>query len=169
VTTVRANSEVRNYSAFGVLELKLWPNGYDWRFVGVNGSTLDSGRGLCHSALPTEALDFHALPPCRLVDTRSGSPLAAGVRASFPAAGSCGIPAEARALALNVTVVNPSAAGDLLVFPSGAPLPLANTVSFRTARTRAGNTVVALGVAGEIDVWSSSATHLVVDVTGYFY
>ncbi|HEX5718236.1 MAG TPA: metallophosphoesterase [Thermoanaerobaculia bacterium] len=168
VTTVRANSEVRNYSAFGVLELKLWPNGYEWRFVDVNGSTLDSGVGLCHSALPTEALDFHTLPPCRLLDTRSGSPLAAGVRASFPAAGSCGIPADARALAVNVTAVDPSSAGNLVVFPSGASIPLSNTVSFRTLRTRASSSILALGVAGEMEAWSSSATHLVVDVTGYF-
>ncbi len=168
VITVRANSEVRNYGAFGVLELKLWPNGYQWRFVDVNGSTLDSGVGLCNSALPTGALDFHTLAPCRLVDTRSASPLAAGVRASFPAAGSCGIPAEARALAVNVTVVNPSAAGNLVVFPSGASISLSNTVSFSTLRTRASSSIIALGVAGETDVWSSSATHLVVDVTGYF-
>lgn len=169
VSTVRANSEVRNYGAFGVLELKLWPNGYQWRFVGVDGSILDSGRGLCHSALPSEPLDFYTLPPCRLVDTRGGSPLAAGIQATLPAAGSCGIPAEARALTVNVTVVDPSAAGDLVVFPSGAPPPPANTVSFRPSSTRAGSAIVALGVAGEIDAWSTSTTHLVVDVTGYFH
>ena len=168
VSTVRANSEVRNYSAYGVLELKLWPSGYDWRFVGVNGSTLDSGRGLCHSALPTEALDFYTLPPCRLVDTRRSSPLAAGVRASFPAVGSCGIPEDAMALAVNVTAVDASSTGYLRVFPAGAPLPTASNVSFAALQRRASSSTVALGVAGEIDAWSSSATHLVVDVTGYF-
>ena len=168
VSTVRANSEVRNYGAFGVLELKLWPTGYDWRFLGTSGATLDSGRGLCHSALPAAELDFHTVLPCRLVDTRSSSPLTAGLRASFPAAGSCGIPADAKAVAVNVTVVSPSAAGNLVAFPSGAPLPLASTVSFPASRTRANGAVVALGVAGEVDAWSSSATHLVVDVTGYF-
>ncbi len=168
VATVRANSEVRNYGAFGVLELKLWPNGYDWRFMGVNGSTLDSGRGLCHSALPREALDFHTVPPCRLVDTRSASPLAAGVRASFPAAGFCGIPADARALAVNVTAIDASTAGNLTVFPSGAPLPTARSVSFGALQRRASGSIVGLGVAGEIDAWASSAVHLAVDVTGYF-
>jgi hypothetical protein len=168
VATVRANSEVRNYGAYGVLELKLWPGGYEWRFVGVNGSTLDSGQGLCHSALPTEPLDFYTLLPCRLVDTRTGSPLAAGIRASFPAAGSCGIPANARALAVNVTAVDPSEAGYLRVFPSGAPLPTASNVSFAARQRRASSAIVALGVAGEIEAWSTSATQLVVDVTGYF-
>lgn len=168
VATVRANSEVRNYSAFGVLELKLWPNGYQWRFVDVDGSTLDSGQGLCHSALPSEELDFHTLTPCRLVDTRTGSPLAAGVRATFPAAGSCGIPAEARALAVNVTAVDASAPGNLTVFASGAPLPTARSVSFGALQRRASGSIIGLGVAGEIDAWSSSAVHLLVDVTGFF-
>ncbi len=168
VTTVRANSEIRNYGTFGVLELKLWPDGYDWRFMGVGGAVLDSGRGLCHSALPSEPLDFYTLPPCRLVDTRTGAPLGAGVRASFPAAGSCGIPEEARALAVNVTAIDASNAGSLTVFPSGAPLPTARSVSFGALQRRASGSIIALGVAGEIDAWSSSATHLVVDVTGYF-
>jgi len=136
--------------------------------VGVNGSTLDSGRGLCHSVLPSEPLDFYTVPPCRLVDTRSGSPLAAGVLASFPAAGSCGIPADAQALAVNLTAVDPSAAGYLRVFPSGAPLPTARNVSFAALQRRASASIVALGVAGEINAWSTSATHLLVDVTGYF-
>jgi hypothetical protein len=152
-----------------VLELTLWPNGYDWRFVGVDGSTLDSGRGLCHSAPPAEATDFHTVVPCRLVDTRPSSPLAAGVRRMFPVTGSCGIPADARALAVNVTAVNPATAGTLVVLPSGAPLPTATTISFPAQKTRSSNTVVALGVAGEIDAWSSSATHVAVDVTGYFF
>jgi len=168
ISTVRANSEVRNYSAHGVLELKLWPNGYDWRFLGVGGAVLDSGHGLCHSALPSEPLDFYTLTPCRLVDTRSGSPLAAGIGATFPAAGSCGIPAEARALAVNVTAVDASTAGSLTVFPSGAPLPTARNVSFGTLQRRASASIVALGVGGEIEAWSSIAAHLVVDVTGYF-
>ena len=56
-----------------------------------------------------------------------------------------------------------------MIFPSGAPLPTATTVSFPAQQTRSSNTVVALGVAGEIDAWSSSATHVAVDVTGYFF
>lgn len=168
VNIVRANSEVRNYAAFGVLELKLWPEGYDWRFLQTDGAVLDSGRRLCHSALPSAELDFFTVPPCRLVDTRNGSPLAVGVRSRFPAAGQCGIPADAKALAVNVTATSPSSSGYLVVFPSGAPVPLASTVTFRTGKDRGSASIVALGVAGEIDAVSSSVTDLVVDVTGYF-
>ncbi|HWM90261.1 MAG TPA: metallophosphoesterase [Thermoanaerobaculia bacterium] len=168
VTTVRANSEVRNYSAFGVLELKLYPNGYKWKFLGVNGATLDSGQGLCHSALPSKELDFHTVVPCRVADTRISSPLAAGVPRIFPVAGSCGIPAEAVAVAANVKAVSPSAAGHLQVFPAGAPLSEATVASFRANVNRSGSAILPLGVAGEVEAISSSATHFVLDVSGYF-
>jgi acid phosphatase type 7 len=43
------NSEVRNANAFGVLELALYPNGYDWRFVPIAGTTFaDLGSAACH-------------------------------------------------------------------------------------------------------------------------
>ena len=43
------NSEVRNDDAFGVLELKLHPKGYEWRFVPEQDATFtDSGSGACH-------------------------------------------------------------------------------------------------------------------------
>jgi hypothetical protein len=46
---VKANSQVRNASTFGVLNLDLRPGGYDWRFVSQAGKTFgDSGSASCH-------------------------------------------------------------------------------------------------------------------------
>jgi len=46
---VRANSQVRNASAFGVLRLTLHATGYDWRFLPAAGATFsDAGSGSCH-------------------------------------------------------------------------------------------------------------------------
>jgi hypothetical protein len=43
------NSEVRDSSTFGVLELTLHDAGYDWRFVPVaGGSFTDQGSQACH-------------------------------------------------------------------------------------------------------------------------
>jgi calcineurin-like phosphoesterase family protein len=43
------NSEVRNAVTFGVIVLTLRPDGYDWRFVPVAGSSFsDSGSDTCH-------------------------------------------------------------------------------------------------------------------------
>jgi acid phosphatase type 7 len=42
-------SEARNSDSFGLLELRLRPTGYTWRFVPVQGSSFqDSGTGRCH-------------------------------------------------------------------------------------------------------------------------
>ena len=47
--SIRANSEVRDASTFGVLKLTLHPSGYDWQFVPVAGQSFtDSGTTNCH-------------------------------------------------------------------------------------------------------------------------
>ena len=44
-----ANSEVRDNTTFGVLQLTLKPGGYDWRFIPVAGGAFsDAGSGSCH-------------------------------------------------------------------------------------------------------------------------
>jgi acid phosphatase type 7 len=49
ITSVAANSEVRNAVTFGVLLLTLHPTSYDWQFVPEAGKTFtDSGTGNCH-------------------------------------------------------------------------------------------------------------------------
>ena len=46
--TVEPNSQVRDSNAFGVLQLKLHPNGYDWEFVPEKGASFtDSGSEAC--------------------------------------------------------------------------------------------------------------------------
>jgi calcineurin-like phosphoesterase family protein len=46
---IQANSQVLDYSSFGVLTLELGPTSYEWRFVPEVGSTFtDSGAGVCH-------------------------------------------------------------------------------------------------------------------------
>ncbi|MBC5827236.1 MAG: metallophosphoesterase [Candidatus Eremiobacteraeota bacterium] len=48
-TKIEPNSEVRNNTTFGILELTLHPHSYDWRFVPVGaGSFSDTGSQRCH-------------------------------------------------------------------------------------------------------------------------
>jgi hypothetical protein len=117
---------------------------------------------------------LHTVAPCRLVDTRSTqSPLVGGSSRYVTVAGSCGVPVQALAVAVNVTAVNPGDVGDLRVFPPGPLAPLASTLNFATAKTRSNLAVVTLyGSALEVqcDMASGPAasTHLVLDVFGYF-
>jgi acid phosphatase type 7 len=46
---IRANSEVRDATAFGVLKLTLKPGAYEWQFIPEAGKSFtDSGSGVCH-------------------------------------------------------------------------------------------------------------------------
>jgi len=92
---------------------------------------------------PSGPLRFHTVTPCRLADTRgpagpAGAPaLSANATRTFPVTGVCGVPSSAKAAVLNVTVVAPQAAGNLRLFPAGAPVPGASTINFSAGQVRA--------------------------------
>jgi plastocyanin len=121
---------------------------------------------------PPTPNSFYALTPCRVIDTRAADApaLAAGGTRTFLVAGTCGMPATARAVSINVTVTQPTAAGDLRLFPGGAPLPLVSTINYRAGQTRANNAIASLGATGNLSVkcdQGSGTVHLVIDVNGY--
>jgi hypothetical protein len=142
----------------------------------VAWSSAHDGSGWGVFARVDCAQRFHTVTPCRLADTRQppGQPLAANTSRSFPVAGACGVPADAGAVAVNATAVNPTDLGDLRLFPAGQSAPLASALNFIPGRTRANNAVVPLGADGRVTVQcdmpagSLGATHLVLDVFGYF-
>jgi Tol biopolymer transport system component len=122
---------------------------------------------------------FFPLTPCRVFDTRNpagptGGPSlgAHGVR-DFTLAGACGIPANATAVSVNVTIASPTAAGVLKVYPAGAASSTATTAAFRGAgQTRANNAILAItgAPAGGVTVENVAVgtTDVLLDVNGYF-
>jgi hypothetical protein len=61
--TIRANSEVRNGTTFGVLKLTLHPTSYDWDFVPVAGQTFtDSGSASCNGQATAPTITTTTLP-----------------------------------------------------------------------------------------------------------
>jgi hypothetical protein len=84
-------------------------------------------------------------------------------------AGLGGVPADATAVVVNMTVTGPTAPGWLTVFPTGATQPLASSLNFRAGQTVANLVVMPVGVDGKISVVNShGASHVVVDVMGWF-
>jgi hypothetical protein len=87
-------------------------------------------------------------------------------------AGECGVPADARAVSINVTVTQAGAAGDVRITPGDQLTALSSTVSFSVGRTRAAVTMMRLSTdgAGTIAATNTApaAVHLIVDVNGYF-
>jgi len=130
----------------------------------------------CQPILVSAAQSFYTVTPCRLIDTRNpagplgGPSLTAGGERTFLAAGSCGIPLTAKALAINLTVIAPTTQGSLQALPAGSPLSPASAVSFRPGVTRGNNGILSLDGTGALVVRSSASAPVdfTVDVTGYF-
>jgi hypothetical protein len=137
---------------------------------------MDATRHVSAAFLPSAGAGFFPLVPCRVVDTRSGtSPwsgpaLGAGAVRAFEMAGRCGIPADASAVAINVTVTNPTTGGSLTVYPGTGLVPGTSTVSFTSGRTRANNATIGLvdGVLSVADRQQTGTVDLIVDVSGYY-
>jgi hypothetical protein len=110
--------------------------------------------------------DFRGAAPTRLVDTRvNHTRLAANSTRRIPVTNGAGYTSDAGAIAVNVTVVNPSAAGFVVVYPCGQR-PLASTVNFTAGEIVPNYTIVKI-TSGAICAFSSAATDLVVDSFGW--
>ena len=128
-------------------------------------------------ATSTPASDYYTVTPCRLVDTRNpagayGGPALLPGQRVFVAAGQCGIPPAAKALAVNLTVINPGATGHLKIFPGNSAPTTATAISFSTGVTRANNATLMLASSGSGALGISNTTgvpvHVTIDVFGYF-
>jgi YVTN family beta-propeller protein len=124
---------------------------------------------------PPTALQFVPLPsPCRAVDTRpergGGGPIQGGVPQNFAisGAGSCATLPSAAAYSMNVSVVPQGPLGYLTVWPAGQPRPLASTLNSLDGRIKANAAIIPAGASGEISVYATSTTNVIVDVNGYF-
>jgi hypothetical protein len=125
---------------------------------------------------------YSPIDPIRICDTRAGNPSnltgaatqcdgltiqAAGSRIINVANGSLGVPADATAVALNVTVVNPVGPGFVTAYPTGAPLPNTSSVNYVANDVVPNLVEVGIGTAGQVSIYSSAQTDVVVDVEGY--
>ena len=103
--------------------------------------------------------------------TYGGPALAAGADRVFPLFGQCDIPSTARAVSVNLTVTQPSARGNVRLYPARTPLPVVSSLNYTVGQTRAGNGVASLNGLGELAVRCSQASgtaHFILDVNGYF-
>jgi hypothetical protein len=122
-----------------------------------------------------DALQYYPLAtPCRVADTRTGHRLQAGVERDFDVLGSSCIASGAApaAYTLNMTAVpNPDEhpLAYLTVWPMGLPRPTVSTLNNPTGTIVANAAVVpANGTDGEVAVYPSDTTDLVIDINGYF-
>lgn len=121
-------------------------------------------------------LRFFPITPCRLADTRqpTPNPIAFQTTRNFTIQGNCGIPANAKAVVLNATIVGPTTDGYLTLYPSNVARPVAANLTFRGAEPALGNgAIVGLATAPPNDLSAyvflgAGTANLVLDTTGYF-
>ncbi len=121
---------------------------------------------------------FHTVTPCRVLDTRQpqdGPALVSGETSILHLHGACGIPETAKAVAANVTVVQPAGMGYLIFYRGDLPgAPVTSTINFGAGQVRANNTIVRLSANadGTLRVHpvllGGGAVHVLVDLFGYF-
>lgn len=150
-------------------------------------NVLETMAGLCASTAASASIEvapalapthFYTVTPCRVLDTREpsgptgGLPVAQGATLVLVVGERCGIPATARAVAGNVTVTQPSGAGQLVVFPGDEPKPGTSTIHFANGRTRAASSHLKLSSDGlgslVIANDSTGHVHVILDVGGYY-
>lgn len=122
---------------------------------------------------------YVGVQPARLMDSRAGEPtidgqlagaglVAAGSTTRVRVAGRGGIPGALSTAVMHLTVTQPRAGGFVTVLPCGSARPVASNVNFAAGDTVANAVVGRVGDGGDVCVFTSAATHLIVDVTGSF-
>jgi hypothetical protein len=127
-------------------------------------------------------LYFHPLPaPLRLLDTRPGETACDATNTALADDGTrtvtahrtclgATIPASARAIVGNATVVNFISSGShwITLYPFGTSLPNASNLNFGANQIVPNAFVVGLSNDGKFNIYSHASTHFIVDVAGYF-
>jgi hypothetical protein len=127
------------------------------------------GGAITYLSTPVRLLDARTSPGTAVV-TRG--PLGGNEVYPFTVAGlgGSGIPSTAQGLVANVTVLGPSGAGNLSLFPAPGPGPSVASMTFGTAGLFLANGVnVAIGTSGQIEIQnqSSGTTPLVLDAVAF--
>ena len=127
------------------------------------------GGGISHP------LQFTAITPCRLVDTRQpngpfgGPELSGRSWRSFPLPqAGCNLPQSAVAYSLNITVVPDGPLGYLTIWPTGESQPPVSTLNSPDHRIKANAAIVPAGDQGAVSVYVTDKTNLILDINGYF-
>jgi hypothetical protein len=124
---------------------------------------------------------YTGLTPARLVDTRAdggsidGAYIHTGQVGQAAAidvtvVGRGGVPATGvGAVALNVTVTNPTASSFLTVWPTGVGRPTASSLNFTPGQTVPNMVIVPVGTNGQVSFYNNTGgVDVVVDVLGWF-
>ena len=162
----RPNFTIVPVSSNGIISIYLPPGGSV--IVDLLGAFQEVGGAIPQGRLVS-------ITPERQLDTRTTNLVPAGwvahkpnneaVQLRLPA--SSAVPATGvAALVLNVTSTQAGGVGYLRAQPTGT-LPPSSTVNYTTNTDSANTVIVPLGADGTVSIYTSGASHIIADVTGY--
>lgn len=115
-------------------------------------------------------LDFYPISPCRALDTRAdttGSLLPRSTRNLGIAKSGCDTPG-AQAYSVNITAIPHGPLGFLTAWSAGDPMPPTSVLNSWGGSVVANAAIVPAGANGDISLFSSDKTDVIVDVNGYY-
>ncbi|MEZ5142206.1 MAG: hypothetical protein R2726_06755 [Acidimicrobiales bacterium] len=168
ITTAGAITDYTSPDIFSPGWITPGPDGNLWFTDGGNTiSTISPGQNLFHPlGAPTRILDSRPLP--EQVGPYN-TPWGPGTTRAVTVAGVAGVPADATAVTLNVTVTGTTAASFLTLWPAGAPRPTASNLNWSAGQTIPNAVTVKVGADRKINVFNPSGTaNVLIDVVGYY-
>ncbi|MFF2242937.1 sialate O-acetylesterase [Arthrobacter sp. NPDC058130] len=135
-------------------------------------NTQASGAATPESAAPNCAGRAIAMDPTRFLDTRIWpGRVAAGKSVSFRVAGVRGVPADASAVVVNLTVISPTSYGVITAHASGTNKPGTSNLNYVAGQTVSNLAMVPLGTDGRLTLTntSSGSAQLTAEVSAYFH
>jgi hypothetical protein len=125
---------------------------------------------------PGPGVIFTGITPVRILDTRDGTgvvgsrpaPLGRGSIIQVKVTGANGVPDDAVAVMLNVTITEANGSGYVTAWPCGKPRPLVSFLNFVRGVDQANLTPVRIGNDGKVCVYVNEGTQVVADLDGYY-
>ena len=117
---------------------------------------------------------YTPVPPDRLLDSRDGTggsatPWAPSETRSLVVTGVGGVPADATAVVLNLTVTDATLGGYVTAWPAGTAQPPTSNINFSPGQMIPNLVIVPVGAGGAVDLFNRyGQVDLVADVVGYY-
>ena len=152
-----------------------------WAAIGAAVAVTLGGGTVLHyaAAAPGDVVQTSFVPisPARILDTRPApenvggiaGPLVSGQTITFQVTGVAGVPANASAVVMNVTVDKTTGPSFLTVFPAGVARPTASNLNWAAGATIPNLVTVKIGAGGQVSVYNLNGNaQVIADVAGYY-
>src|ERR1700722_13796124 len=172
----RGVSTLRRRPTMGLLRNRDQVTHRRWWYAGAGlcaPIALALSQTLSVGATAGVASAFTPITPVRVLDTRNAGQasfhITQGETETWTVAGANGIPGNATAIVMNITVVNVTASTYLTLWPTGSANPGTSNINPAAGKNTTNVVVVQLGNAGAISIFNDlGSADIILDYFGYY-